>query len=555
MLLGNSPLASGPLAAQAGPGADPPVTISANIAVTATASAGVTRLAVGTPAATSITAPAVSANRCRLHFPIPPDAPTLYYFCAAHSAMGGATNHSSPTTNTYVVTVVSGKFYLNGVKQPTVSLAPGGKYTFDQSHSSNASHPLRFSLTAGGTHYGSGSVYSNGVSYVGTRGQTGAATIIQIPAAANVTATASARSIVYPIVANVNLAVNGTATPTRQRPIAGTPAATEITATATGRAIRFGSMSASTAVNATFTLLPDPLGYATKSLLTGAIPEANRTASISAVSVSPAIVKYASATATISVSGTAASLQYKGTTATVEIAINGTAESLGFLRTTTGAAQVAVNAAGGPLYDLKSTTATAAISAGAAGVANRVRQVNAIAPLAVNATAAPKATFTTTGVAAINVTPGIVSAGKDKFASAAVSTAVTASAKPTKIQLTSAAASAAITASATSIKLTLKITSANAATAVTATAACVGVKSTSAIAPILVTGVSVPRAIFGGVAASNIAVSATAIGNATTHVTAAINISITSTAIPRRSGEIWIPSPAPGGSSNIWVPA
>ena len=120
MLLANSTLASGPLAAQS---VDPPLSISAEIAITATASGGVTRLAVSTPAVAAINAPAVSADRCRLHFPIPPNAPTLFYFCAAHSAMGGTTNQAIPTTTTYVVTVVGGKFYLNGVKQPTISLA------------------------------------------------------------------------------------------------------------------------------------------------------------------------------------------------------------------------------------------------------------------------------------------------------------------------------------------------------------------------------------------------------------------------------------------------
>ena len=161
MLLANSTLASGALAAQS---VDPPLSISAEIAVTATASGGVTRLAVSTPAVAAINAPAVSADRCRLHFPIPPNAPTLYYFCAVHSAMGGTSSQAIPTTTTYVVTAVGGKFYLNGVKQPTISLAPGNTYTFDQSHSSNAAHPLRFSTTSGGTHYG-GSVYSSGVSY------------------------------------------------------------------------------------------------------------------------------------------------------------------------------------------------------------------------------------------------------------------------------------------------------------------------------------------------------------------------------------------------------
>ena len=132
-------------------------TISASIAVTATASAGLIRPAAAT-AATAVSATA-SVERVRPVDPAAPGAPPLHYYCANHSAMGGSTNHAVASTTTYVVTVVSGKFYLNGVQQPLISLAPGATYTFDQSHSSNASHPLRLSTSAGGTHYG-GSTYS-----------------------------------------------------------------------------------------------------------------------------------------------------------------------------------------------------------------------------------------------------------------------------------------------------------------------------------------------------------------------------------------------------------
>lgn len=71
---------------------------------------------------------------------------------------------------TYTVTVASGtnnygtgnKYYLDGTVSPTIDLVRGGYYEFDQSDSSNGSHPLRFSTTANGTHAG-GTEYTTGV--------------------------------------------------------------------------------------------------------------------------------------------------------------------------------------------------------------------------------------------------------------------------------------------------------------------------------------------------------------------------------------------------------
>jgi len=95
----------------------------------------------------------------------------------------GASGATTVTTNitTYTVTVASGtnpygtgnKFYLNGVVSPTISIAEGSIFRFDQSVSSNGSHPLRFSTTANGTH-GGGSEYTTGVTTSGTAGQAGA---------------------------------------------------------------------------------------------------------------------------------------------------------------------------------------------------------------------------------------------------------------------------------------------------------------------------------------------------------------------------------------------
>ena len=79
----------------------------------------------------------------------------------------------------YAVTVYNSgggnKFYLDGVEAPTLTgLIRGATYTFDQTDSSNSTHPLVFGTTANGNDF------SNGVSITGSPGSTGI-TSITIP--------------------------------------------------------------------------------------------------------------------------------------------------------------------------------------------------------------------------------------------------------------------------------------------------------------------------------------------------------------------------------------
>lgn len=103
----------------------------------------------------------------------------------ATTAVGAVTVSVSSTT-VYTVTVQNNygnKFYINGSSNPTLTLNEGSTYRFDQSDGSNSSHPLRFSITANGTH-GGGSPYTTGVTTSGVPGNSGAYTEITVASGA-----------------------------------------------------------------------------------------------------------------------------------------------------------------------------------------------------------------------------------------------------------------------------------------------------------------------------------------------------------------------------------
>lgn len=94
---------------------------------------------------------------------------------------------SSDTT--LVVTVASGtnsygggnKYYFGGVVSPSVGFTAGNTYVFDQSHSSNSTHPIQFSTTGNGSHAG-GSEYTTGITKSGTAGSAGATVTVVVSA-------------------------------------------------------------------------------------------------------------------------------------------------------------------------------------------------------------------------------------------------------------------------------------------------------------------------------------------------------------------------------------
>ena len=79
----------------------------------------------------------------------------------------------SATSQTFVVTVANDVFVVDGVNKPTLTLVRGGVYTFVQSASTNAGHPIAFKD-------GDGNAYTTGVVSTGTPGSAGAQTVFTV---------------------------------------------------------------------------------------------------------------------------------------------------------------------------------------------------------------------------------------------------------------------------------------------------------------------------------------------------------------------------------------
>jgi hypothetical protein len=113
---------------------------------------------------------------------------TYYYYCGAHSGMGGSITVSEGGITEMGVRVVTKtaqhRFYNNGSssgylinegESPYLTFVPGKSYRFLQSDSTNSTHQIKFYLSPDKT-----TLYENGVTYNGTAGSAGAYTQIDV---------------------------------------------------------------------------------------------------------------------------------------------------------------------------------------------------------------------------------------------------------------------------------------------------------------------------------------------------------------------------------------
>jgi len=470
--------------------------------------------------------------------------------------MGGSTNHSATSTTTYVVSVsyASGgnKYYLNGVQQPLISLAPGATYTFDQSHSSNSNHPLRLSKKPGGTHFG-GSTFSAGVTYVGTPGQAGSYTQIVVPASASIAGTASGSSFLLPFFAVIPIAVSAAApAATRTRLVAATAAVAVNSASVDVTAIRPLAISAGAAITASAILLPDPLNYSSKNLITGS--PFGFTSSFNAASVAPRAIKYLSAAGSTAISATNIFTRHRLVDGSATLQGSGTAEMKGFLRTVS--ANASIGATGSASYQrVDAASASASISASSAGGAlARFRFGSATALAALGGTSAPMSIRGMFATASLNASAANTNSGLIKRANGAASIGTTASGTVYALFDASATAAISVTAIIAAQRLELRISDASASIAVTATASCVGLLDGSAQAAITCSGAATSIGILGPTATENVTLLGNVNSRAIYRPFIGNTISITSAGSINILGAIWAaPTPVAANAPDIWI--
>ena len=95
------------------------------------------------------------------------------------SISGSVVSNLTEIVNVIVVSDGGNKFAFEGSTTPDLSVEEGKTYRFEQSDSTNGSHPFRFSTTEDGSH-GGGSAYTSNVTVVGTPGSANSYTEIKI---------------------------------------------------------------------------------------------------------------------------------------------------------------------------------------------------------------------------------------------------------------------------------------------------------------------------------------------------------------------------------------
>jgi len=83
------------------------------------------------------------------------------------TALKNNNNLSDTTYNTFVITVSSSKYFVNGIQQDTLILYRGLKYSFDVTDNTTNSHPFYIQTTDNAGSYDSGNIYNDGVTYNG----------------------------------------------------------------------------------------------------------------------------------------------------------------------------------------------------------------------------------------------------------------------------------------------------------------------------------------------------------------------------------------------------